>query len=303
MRALFATAREKAPTILFFDELDAICPKRDESSSETSNRIVALLLTSLDALDVDFAPVVVVAATNRPNTLDPALRRPGRFDREVEIPIPNDVSRKAILTGLLSNIPNTVSEDEIAEMVGNTHGFVGADVRGLLRQAASIAMDRSNGNAIQITFHDLKEGLKTVLPSTMKELAISIPHVSWNDIGGGASVKDALIQSIQWPIKHADAFKRLGIKAPKGVLLYGPPGCSKTMMAKALASESGLNFISIKSPEIFDKYVGESERKIRELFKKARAASPSIIFLVHFFSTGSMTRHIYILLYRMKLTL
>lgn len=246
--------------------------------------------------------VVVLAATNRPNALDPALRRPGRFDREIEIGIPKEKDRREILSKLLSRVPDCcVSEEEISNIANVTHGYVGADLLSLIREAALLALCSEQGaknedskQEVETTVSSqrnqaarsgdvlremhLRLALDIVKPSAMREVLLEVPTVRWDDIGGQADIKQKLKEAVEWPLTHPEAFLRMGIEPPKGVLLYGPPGCSKTLMAKALATESSRNFLAVKGPELFSKYLGDSEKAIREIFRKARAASPSIIF-------------------------
>ncbi|KAI9139982.1 P-loop containing nucleoside triphosphate hydrolase protein [Paraphysoderma sedebokerense] len=307
LRSIFEKAEKEGPSILFIDEIDALCPKRDDTPSEMEKRIVATLLTLMDGTSSKLVPstsdlsnphtsanakpnILILASTNRPSSLDPALRRPGRFDVELEIPIPTLNSRIEILTALLSHTPHTLSNEQITSIAEKCHGFVGADLSGVVKEAGISAVRKfvkgreakGNGNDdvmdLKITVEDFKAALGMVKPSAMREVQIEVPKVYWNDIGGQEEIKQKLKESVEWPLKHADLFTRFSIRPPKGILLYGPPGCSKTLMAKALATEAGLNFIAIKGPELFNKYVGESEKKVREVFRKARAVSPSIVF-------------------------
>jgi AAA family ATPase len=282
LRKIWQEAQKKGPSIIFIDEIDAITPRRDHDSGEAESRIVASLLTLMDGMDVD-SKVVVVGATNRPNSMDPALRRPGRFDREIEIGIPDAKARLDILNVILNTMPHHLSEPFIANLAGKTHGFVGADLSAVVREAVVIAVKDGVSRSIPqedlyIEEAHLIEALPLVRPSAMREIFLETPQVRWSDIGGQEEVKRKLRESVEIPLTHPETFKRLGIVPPKGVLLYGPPGCSKTLTAKALATEAGLNFLAVKGPEIFNKYVGEAERALREIFRKARAASPSIIF-------------------------
>ncbi|WVQ90580.1 hypothetical protein IAS59_004360 [Cryptococcus gattii] len=229
----------------------------------------------------------------RPNSIDPALRRPGRFDREIEIGVPDVKGRREILDIMLSKIPHSLSEGDLSSLAARTHGYVGADLFSLVRESASAAISRfhlssspSNSEPV-LTNVDILSTLPSIRPSAMREVFVETPTVRWSDIGGQQDVKQKLKECIEWPLMHRDTFKRLGVEAPRGVLLYGPPGCSKTMTAKALATESGINFIAVKGPELLNKYVGESERAVREIFRKARAASPSIIFFDEIDALGS----------------
>ncbi|WVO21452.1 uncharacterized protein IAS62_002761 [Cryptococcus decagattii] len=233
------------------------------------------------------------AATNRPNSIDPALRRPGRFDREIEIGVPDVKGRREILDIMLSKIPHSLSEEDLSSLAARTHGYVGADLFSLVRESASAAISRFHLSSSPsqsepvLTNVDILSTLPSIRPSAMREVFVETPTVRWSDIGGQQDVKQKLKECIEWPLMHRDTFKRLGVEAPRGVLLYGPPGCSKTMTAKALATESGINFIAVKGPELLNKYVGESERAVREIFRKARAASPSIIFFDEIDALGS----------------
>ncbi|KAI8583737.1 hypothetical protein K450DRAFT_268321 [Umbelopsis ramanniana AG] len=293
LRNIFDEAEERSPSIIFIDEIDALCPKRDEAPGEMEKRVVATLLTLMDGVtdssQTQNRPgIVVIGATNRPNALDEALRRPGRFDREVEIGIPNVMARYSILSTILRNIPHSLDDDNIQSLAATSHGYVGADLSAVCREAGLKCINRLSVDEkwsktrdikdVVVTYEDMKEAMSEIRPSAMREIMLEVPKVYWSDIGGQADVKSKLKESVEWPLKHPEAFARMGIRPPKGVLLYGPPGCSKTLMAKALATEAGLNFIAVKGPELFSKWVGESERAVREVFRKARAASPSIIF-------------------------
>ncbi|KAJ3283480.1 spermatogenesis associated protein 5 [Rhizoclosmatium sp. JEL0117] len=302
LRSIFQEAQENAPSLIFIDEIDSLCPKRDDvipqtfvppipslttakqqNATDLEKRIVATLLTLLDGTDSKTNTadgVVILAATNRPNSLDDALRRPGRFDREVEIGIPDASDRTAILIALLRNTPHSLTESEVSGIAGAAHGYVGADLAGVVREAGMRCLKRVTtvGGDVAITVQDLEVGLGVVKPSSMREVSLEVPNVRWTDIGGQEDVKQRIREAVEWPLKHPEAFERFKIRPPKGILMYGPPGCSKTLMAKALATEAGLNFLAVKGPELFSKWVGESEKAIRDIFKKARAASPSVIF-------------------------
>ena len=304
LRDKFADAEKNAPSIIFIDEIDAIATKREETRGEVERRVVAQLLALMDGLK-SRGRVVVIAATNVPNILDPALRRPGRFDRELEIGVPNKHGRLNILKIHTRNMPllseNHVTDKpnlksevvDLNELAAITHGFVGADVASLAKEAAMIVLRRVLPDLkydadetvpkeilekLMITRTDFKEALKVVRPSALREVLVETPNVKWVDIGGLEKVRQEVIEAVEWPLKHPDAFKRLGVKPPKGILLYGAPGTGKTLVAKAVAHECEANFISIKGPELLSKWVGESEKAVREVFKKARQTAPTIIF-------------------------
>ncbi|KAK8767146.1 hypothetical protein V5799_006080 [Amblyomma americanum] len=289
LRSIFKDASERAPSILFIDEIDALCPKRESGTSSQEARAVATLVSLIDSLPlVEDRWVLVLGATNRPNYVDPSLRQPGRLDREIEIGVPTAQGRQQILRKILSNVNHSLSDEDIGEIADVAHGFTGADLAAVCADAALRALERNVGGSslsdaalsqtVLLTKADVATALQQTKPSAMREVALEVPKVRWSDIGGMKEVKLKLQQVVEWPWKHRDAFIRLGATPPSGVLLYGPPGCSKTMIAKALATESGLNFIAIKGPELFSKFVGDSERAVRDLFRKARAASPCIVF-------------------------
>ena len=289
LRKLFKEAEDKAPSIIFIDEIDSIAPKREEVSGEVERRVVAQLLALMDGLK-GRGRIIVIGATNRINSIDEALRRPGRFDREIELKVPDQDGRKEVLQIHTRGMP--LGEDvEISEYARQTHGFVGADLMALAREAAIsslrkilpfIDLDQPIPAEIlenlRITDDDFQNALRLVEPSAMREVMIEIPNVNWEDVGGLESVKQELKESIEWPLKYPHLYKKAGIRSINGVLLFGPPGCGKTLLAKAVATESEINFLTIKGPEIYSKWVGESERAIREIFRKARLASPSIIY-------------------------
>jgi len=290
LREIFKDAEENAPSIVFIDELDSIAPKREEVTGEVEKRVVAQLLSLMDGLQAR-GKVVVIGATNRVNALDPALRRPGRFDREVEIGVPDKHGRLEILQIHTRGMP-LADDVELRRLADITHGFVGADLAALAKEAAMRSLRRVLPeidleaesipaevlNKIVVGVADFYEALREVEPSAMREVMIETPNIHWGDIGGLEGVKQELVSSIEWPIRHPELFKEAGVRQPKGILLYGPPGTGKTLLAKALATESEANFIAIKGPELLSKWVGESERGVREVFRKARQASPCIIF-------------------------
>jgi transitional endoplasmic reticulum ATPase len=289
LRGIFEEAQATAPSIIFIDEIDSIAPKREEVSGDMERRVVAQILSLMDGLS-SRGEVIVIAATNRPNALDPAIRRGGRFDREIEIGIPNKNGRLEILYVHTRGMPMEESLD-LNDIVEVTHGFVGADLYALCKEVAMKTLERALPDLdikeeipsevierLKVTIGDFKAALKKIEPSAMREVFVEVSEVHWDDIGGLEGAKKALIESIEWPIKYPEAFESLGIRPPRGVLLYGPPGTGKTMIARAVATESSLNFISIKGPELISKWVGESERAVRETFRKARQAAPSLIF-------------------------
>ncbi len=291
LRKIFEDAEKGAPSIIFIDEIDAIASKREEVHGEVEKRVVAQLLALMDGLQ-SRGRVIVIAASNVPNMLDPALRRPGRFDREIEIGVPGKEGRLNILKIHTRNMP-LAKDVDLKELADITHGFVGADLAALTKEAAMIVLRRvlpelklQDGETIpkevleklQVTKKDFMDALKVVRPSAMREVLIEVPNVKWEDIGGLDKVKQELKEAVEWPLKHPESFKRLGIRPPKGILLYGAPGTGKTLLAKAVAHESEANFILVKGPELLSKWVGESEKAVRKIFQKARQVSPAIIF-------------------------
>lgn len=290
LRGVFTEAEKNAPSVIFIDELDSIAPKRDEVHGEVERRVVAQLLTLMDGLTTR-GNVIVIAATNREEAIDPALRRPGRFDREIQIGVPTVSGRKEIFEIHTRGMP--LAEDiAIDRIAGATHGFVGADLAALAREAAMRALRRylpdiDLGKPIpaellekmKVTAADFSDALKEIEPSAMREVLVEIPKTSWDDVGGLDNIKKDLHEAIELPLEDPGSFVRLGIRPPKGVLLYGPPGTGKTLIARAIANVSKANFISIKGPEIMSKWVGESEKAVRMIFKKAKQVSPCIVFL------------------------
>ena len=293
LRSVFEDAQKHAPAIIFIDEIDAIAPKREDMGSEkqVERRVVAQLLALLDGLE-SRGHVIVIGATNIPNTIDPALRRPGRFDREISIPIPDKNGRLEILEIHTRGMPlaENVDVNKLAEI---THGFVGADLEALAREAAMSALRKILPKIdfelaeipyetllkLEVTMDNFLEAMKEIEPSAIREVFVEVPDVKWSDVGGLEDIKQELKEAIEWPLKYPDVFKKANTNPPKGILLYGKPGTGKTLLAKAVANESGVNFISIKGPQLISRYVGESERGVRETFKKAKHAAPTILFL------------------------
>ncbi|HEX5977186.1 MAG TPA: AAA family ATPase, partial [Nitrososphaeraceae archaeon] len=290
LRSIFEQAEKNAPSIIFIDEIDSIAPKRDEVSGEVERRIVAQLLSLMDGM-TSRGKVVVIAATNRINAIDPALRRPGRFDREIEIGVPNRDGRLEVLQIHTRGMPmeKDVNLEKLADI---SHGFVGADLQALAKEAAIRALRRvlpeinlssesiplETLKKIVVRMQDFMDVIKEMEPSAMREVFVEVPDIKWEDIGGLSSIKQELQEAVEWPLKYNQIFTYSDATPPKGILLYGPPGTGKTLMAKAAANESEANFISIKGPELLSKWVGESEKGVREIFRKARQAAPCIIF-------------------------
>ncbi|HUW43691.1 MAG TPA: CDC48 family AAA ATPase [Bacillota bacterium] len=291
IRDIFEEAEKTAPTIIFIDEIDAIAPKREEVTGEVERRVVSQLLTMMDGLK-SRGKVIVLAATNRVNAIDPALRRPGRFDREIEINVPGKEGRLSILKIHTRGMP--LSRDvKLEEIASITHGFVGADIEALVKEAAmgvlrkllpKINLDQEEQipqemlEKLVVKHNDFIDALKNVRPSAMREVLVETPNVGWNDVGGLDKVKRELKEAVEWPIKYPETFKRMGIRPSRGILLYGPPGTGKTLLAKAVAKESEANFIQVKGPSLLSMWVGKSEEGMRKVFERARQVSPCIIF-------------------------
>ena len=292
LREIFEEAKENAPSIIFIDEIDSIAPKREEVTGEVERRVVAQLLALMDGLEAR-GDVIVIAATNRPDALDPALRRPGRFDREIEIGVPDREGRKEILEIHTRGMP-LAEEVNLEELADLTIGFVGADLEALCKEAAMHALRKRMEKGeidieaeeipeevlenLQVTREDFLEALKNIEPSAMREVLVEVPKVNWEDVGGLEHAKQELKEAVEWPLKYPEVFETMNIKPPKGILLYGPPGTGKTLLAKAVANESNANFISVKGPELLSKWVGESEKHVREMFRKARQVAPCVLF-------------------------
>ncbi|MDD1717951.1 MAG: CDC48 family AAA ATPase, partial [Methanoregulaceae archaeon] len=290
LREVFEEARQNAPSIIFIDELDSITPRREEVTGEVERRVVAQLLTMMDGLE-ERGQVVVIGATNRLDAVDPALRRPGRFDREIEIGVPTELDRIEILKIHTRGMP--LAEDvKLEQMAQQTHGFVGADLAALAREAAIRALRRYIPeidldakeipqeilDRLRVLASDFRSALRDVGPSAMREVMIEVSHITWEEVGGLEEAKQEVREAVEYPLTRRERFEELGIQPPRGVLLYGPPGTGKTLIAKAVANESGANFIAVRGPQLLSKWVGESERAVREVFKKARQVAPAIIF-------------------------
>jgi transitional endoplasmic reticulum ATPase len=290
LREIFQKAQEMSPSIIFIDELDAIAPKREEVTGEVEHRVVAQLLSLMDGMGAR-GNIIVIGATNRPNAIDPALRRPGRFDREIEIGVPDKMGRHEILQIHTRAMPLT-SDVNLNRLSDISHGYTGADISALCREAAMKSLRRylpqinleeeripsAMLEKMEVNLDDFMNAYREITPTAMREVYVEVPSVQWADVGGLTDIKQELQEAVEWPLKKPEVFKRIGIRPPKGILLFGPPGCGKTMLARAVATESEANFISIKGPELFSKWVGESEKGIREVFRKGRSAAPSIIF-------------------------
>jgi len=310
LRKIFDDASKKGPSIIFLDEIDAIAPKREHVVGDVEKRVVAQLLALMDGISKR-QNLIVIAATNLPNVLDAALRRPGRFDREITIPIPDRNGRLEILEIHSRGMPLAADVDmqHLAEI---THGFVGADLEALCREAAMSCLRRIMPGIdfslsaipyeqimkLEVHMDDFLTALRDIEPSAIREVFVEVPDVRWNDVGGLSDVKQKLIEAVEWPLQYSQLFGRAGIKPPKGILLSGPPGCGKTLLAKAVANETKVNFISVKGPALLSKYVGESEQGVREIFRKARQAAPCIVFfdeidaMVPVRSAGSSDSHV-----------
>ena len=289
LRQIFDEAAKTAPSIIFIDEIDSIAPKREEVSGDLERRVVAQLLSLMDGLS-SRGEVIVIAATNRPNALDPAIRRGGRFDREIEIGIPNKNGRLEVLYVHTRGMPLDDNLD-LMEVADATHGFVGADLYALCKEAAMRTLERALPDldikedipaevvdALRVTKEDFVQAMKKIEPSAMREVFVEVAEVHWDEVGGLKEAKQAMIEAVDWPLKYPEAFTAVGVRPPRGILLYGLPGTGKTLLVRALATESNINFISVKGPELLSKWVGESERAVREVFRKARQAAPALIF-------------------------
>ena len=291
IRDIFEDAEKNAPSIVFIDEVDAIAPKREDVQGEVERRVVSQLLTAMDGLK-SRGRVVVIGATNRPNSIDPALRRPGRFDRELQISVPDKKGRLNILKIHTRSMPLS-KKVNLQELAAKTHGFVGADLSALTKEAAMNVLrkilpelkledEKAIPNEVLekliVEMDDFNDSLKVVRPSAMREVLVEAPNIGWNDVGGLEKTKQDLKEAVEWPIKHADSFKRLGIRPPRGILLYGPPGTGKTLLAKAVAKESEANFIQVKGPSLLSMWVGKSEEGVRKVFERARQVAPCVVF-------------------------
>ena len=300
LREIFDEAANNAPAIVFVDEIDSICPKREDVSGEVERRVVAQMLTLMDGMQ-GRDNVIVIGATNRRDAMDPALRRPGRFDREIEIGVPDREGRKEILDVHTRQMP--IADDfDVDWVLENSYGFVGADLAALVREAAMKALRRYLPEIdldedtippevlekMEVRMDDFRVAIREIEPSALREIYVEIPDVSWESVGGLTEIKNRLKESVEWPLTKPELFEHFGIKPPRGIVLFGAPGTGKTLLAKAIANEAKANFISIKGPELISKWVGESEKAIREIFKKAKQSSPSIIFLDEFESIAGM---------------
>ena len=310
LRKIFEEASSKGPSIVFIDEIDAIAPHREKVVGDVEKRVVAQLLALMDGLKRR-GNIIVIAATNLPNALDPALRRPGRFDREIVIPIPDRNGRLEILEIYSRGMP-LAGDVDMAHLAAITHGFVGADLEALCREAAMsclrtimsgidfslTAIPYEQLGRLEVGMEHFLLAFSEVEPSAIREVFVEVPDVRWDDIGGLGEVKERLLEAVEWPLKYPRLFEKAGVRPPKGILLSGPPGCGKTMLAKAIATESQVNFISVKGPALLSRYVGESEQAVRDVFHKARQAAPCIVFfdemdaLVPVRSAGATDSHV-----------
>jgi transitional endoplasmic reticulum ATPase len=303
LRKLFDEAARRAPSIIFLDEIDAIAPRRERVVGDVEKRVVAQLLALMDGLS-QRQHVIVLAATNLPNALDPALRRPGRFDREITIPIPDQRGRREILEIHSRGMP-LAGDVDLSHVAAITHGFVGADLEALCREAGMVTLRRllpqidfsqpcvpdEMLTRLQVQVGDFQEALREVEPSAVREVFVEVPNVTWNDVAGLDEIKQRLREAVEWPLLYPQLFESVRLAPPKGALVYGPPGCGKTLIAKALATEAGVNFVSVKGPELLSMYVGESERGLRDVFRKARQAAPCIIFFDEIDALASARSH------------
>jgi transitional endoplasmic reticulum ATPase len=290
LRDIFKEARDSAPSIIFIDEIDAIAPKREEAFGDVEKRVVAQLLALMDGMS-ERGNVIVLGATNRPESIDPALRRPGRFDREIEVGVPNAEGRLEILQIHTRGMPLAANDIDLRSLAAELHGYTGADIKALCREAAMKALrrylpeidlegdkiSRETLGMMEIRSRDFREGMKEIIPTAMREFYVEVAKVKWNDVGGLYDAKRTLYDNLITAIREPDRFTKMGIKPPRGALLFGPPGCGKTLIAKSLATESSANIIVVRGPEILSKWVGESEKAIREIFRKAKASSPCVV--------------------------
>ncbi|XP_078036445.1 ATPase family gene 2 protein homolog A [Augochlora pura] len=293
LKDIFMEAKAKAPSIILIEEIDSLCPKRSSSSTDHERKVLSQLVALFDDIQNANDNVVILGTTSKLDLVDSSLRRPGRIDKEFEIYVPTPTMRREILEKMLLKIPHSLLDEDIRNIAFVTHGYVGADLYGLCSQAVLNAVKRQQKMSVpfetlaEITVTDFNLALNVIKPSAMKEVLIEVPNIRWSDIGGQEDLKLKLKQAVEWPLRHPEAFQRMGITPTRGVLMFGPPGCSKTMIAKALATESRVNFLNIKGPELFSKWVGESEKAVREVFRKARQVSPSIVFIDEIDALGS----------------
>lgn len=301
LRKIFDEAKQKAPAIIFLDEIDSIAPKRDDIGGEkqVERRVVAQLLALLDGLE-GRGQVIVIGGTNMPDAIDPALRRPGRFDREIRIPIPDRYAREEILQVHTRGMP-LADDVSVNELAAQTHGYVGADLEALCREAALSCLRQimpdidfeaadipiETLRSLRVHMAHFREAMKGIEPSAIRQFFVEVPEVKWQEVGGLGPVKEELREALEWPLKHGALFQKAGVQAPKGILLYGPPGTGKTLLAKAAASQTGVNFISVKGPELLSRYLGESERALRQVFLTAKQAAPTLVFFDEIDALGS----------------